>query len=176
MGDCGGGTDVVDVDVTFDDAAATGIPDAGPLTTGTFRPTYIGSSVSTFPAPAPAPPYSLMLSSLNGTIQNGTWSLYVIDDSLGDLGDIGMGWSITITAPTLAEMNAIAARSRADGQSVIKWTTGFESDNLGFNVYREGANGRVRLNKPVDSRLGLPFKRRHDGGPDLPLARPGASR
>ncbi len=149
MGDSGGGTDVIDVDVTFDDAAATGIPDAGPLVTGTFKPTYINSTASTFPAPAPAGPYATTLATFNGTIQNGTWSLYVIDDSLGDLGDIGLGWSITITAPTLAEMNAIAARSRADGQSVIKWTTGYESENLGFNVYREAGDRRVRLNNQL---------------------------
>ena len=150
MGDVGGGTDAANVNLTFDDAAATQIPDAGPLVTGTFRPTYLGTgTASGFPAPAPAPPYSTMLSSFNGTIQNGTWSLYVVDDSLGDSGTISGGWCITITAPTLAEMNAIAARSRADGQSVIKWTTGYEADNLGFNVYREAGDRRVRLNSQL---------------------------
>jgi hypothetical protein len=46
-------------------------------------------------------------------------------------------------------MNALAARSRADGQSIIKWTTGYEAENLGLNVYREAGNGRVRLNNQL---------------------------
>lgn len=147
MGDVGGGTDITGVNLTFDDAAANSLPDATVLTSGTFKPTYLGTgTVNGFVAPAPAGPYANQLAVLNGTAQNGIWSLYVIDDGQGDAGSIAGGWSITITAPTLAEMASVAARSRADGQSVIKWTTGYESDNLGFNVYREGANGRVRLN------------------------------
>jgi subtilisin-like proprotein convertase family protein len=146
MGDCGGNNDITGVNLTFDDAAASSLPDATVLTTGTFKPTYLNQGLNGFPAPAPVGPYATTLATFNGTIQNGIWSLYTVDDTSGDLGNINGGWSITITAPTLAEMNSLAAATRDDGQSVIKWTTGYEVDNLGFNVYRQEGSSRVRLN------------------------------
>ncbi|HJQ68446.1 MAG TPA: C25 family cysteine peptidase [Blastocatellia bacterium] len=154
MGDNGGGNDLVNVNLTFDDAAANSLPDSTQIVSGTFKPTYLNTGTSGFPAPAPVGPYTGLtsLAVFNGTQQNGIWSLYVVDDAndtAPPLNRIASGWSITITAPTAAEMGAIAARSRADGQSVVKWTTGYESENLGFNVYREAAGGRVRLNKQL---------------------------
>ena len=38
-----------------------------------------------------------MLSVFNDTDPNGTWSLYVIDDTLADTGSISGGWSLDIT-------------------------------------------------------------------------------
>jgi subtilisin-like proprotein convertase family protein len=147
MSDCGGGTDVTGVNITFDDAAASSLPDATVLTSGTFKPTdFDPAADAVMPAPAPPEPYSTTLSVVNGTIQNGIWSLYTADDSTGDVGTINGGWSITITAPTLARMCSTMAATRDDGQSVIKWSTGYEVDNLGFNVYREMGDSRTRLN------------------------------
>jgi subtilisin-like proprotein convertase family protein len=148
MGDVGSSADAVNLTFTFDDAAAASMPVGTPLTSGTFKPTYVnpGTGVNGFPAPAPAGPYATTLSVLNGTQQNGIWSLYVVDDTGGDTGTINGGWSITITAPTLAEMDAVAARSLDDGRSVVKWKTGYEADNLGFNVYRQEGDRRVRIN------------------------------
>ncbi len=150
MSDSGGTTDAVNLTITFDDTAVNSLPDGSGLASGTFKPTNNGGGADLeFPAPAPASPHSTTLSVLNGTAQNGIWSLYTVDDT-NDItpgnNTIAMGWSITITAPTLAEMNASAARTREDGQSVIKWSTGYEVDNLGFNVYRELGGSRTRLN------------------------------
>ena len=150
MSDCGGSTDAVNVNLTFDDAAASSLPDSGGLTSGTFKPTDFDPAADlAFPAPAPAEPYSLSLATLNTTTQNGTWSLYVVDDAADaapPANTISGGWSITITAPTLAQICSTAAASRDDGQAVIKWTTGYEVDNLGFNVYREMGGLRTRIN------------------------------
>ena len=150
MSDCGGSTDAVNINITFDDTAASSLPDSGGIATGTYKPTDFDPAADlAFPAPAPAEPYSLSLASLNGTIQNGIWSLYVVDDAADTApppNTISGGWTINITAPTLAQMCSTAAASRDDGQSVIKWTTGYEVDNLGFNVYREMGDSRVRLN------------------------------
>ncbi|MBL8196606.1 MAG: hypothetical protein JNM06_22630 [Blastocatellia bacterium] len=94
--DLGGSTDAVNLNFTLDDAAAMALPDNGPLVSGTFRPTNSGLT-DTFAAPAPPAPYGTMLSDFNGVSPNGTWSLYVVDDLTGDLGNFNGGFSLTIT-------------------------------------------------------------------------------
>jgi subtilisin-like proprotein convertase family protein len=99
MSDVGGTFGVADITLTLDDAAATLLPDAGPLTTGTFRPNNVGAG-DPFPAPAPAPSAATQLNVFNGTNPNGTWSLYVVDDSPGDLGQFQTGWCLVLAATT----------------------------------------------------------------------------
>jgi subtilisin-like proprotein convertase family protein len=97
MSDVGGGIDAVNLNITLDDSAATSLPDAGPLVSGTFKPTNPSALVAdVFPAPAPAGPYGSTLSTFNVSNPNGTWSLYAVDDTLGDVGSIG-NWCLTIT-------------------------------------------------------------------------------
>jgi subtilisin-like proprotein convertase family protein len=100
MSDVGGSIDAVSANLTFDDAAAAAIPDAGPTVTGTFKPSNVGGG-DAFPAPAPAPPADpQLLSTFNGLDPNGTWALFVVDDLGGDIGSLAGGWSITITTST----------------------------------------------------------------------------
>jgi hypothetical protein len=62
--------------------------------------------------------------------------------------------SIFTTVPTAAKFsndgasNSISATRYDDGVSV-KWRTGVEVDNLGFNVYREVGGQRVRVNSQI---------------------------
>ena len=108
------------VTVTLDDQAgallpnsdASGCPTQPEITTGSYRPTNItsgtaGDTPDVFPAPAPGgahgTPAPTGSATLNGTFTglnpNGTWSLYVVDDLLGNTGTttIAGGWSIDIT-------------------------------------------------------------------------------
>ncbi len=107
--DVGGSTAASNITITLDDAAASPIPDAGPLASGTFRPTAVNTT-DTFPAPAPAPVHptddaapggtATFASKFNGMTAaqaNGTWSLYIVDDLSGDGGSISGGWSLNIT-------------------------------------------------------------------------------
>src|ERR1044071_2363174 len=55
MSDVGGGTQISGVTLTLDDAAASSLPNSGPLMSGTFKPTDITVGAEIFPAPAPAP-------------------------------------------------------------------------------------------------------------------------
>jgi subtilisin-like proprotein convertase family protein len=97
MSDAGGGSNVSNLTLTFDDAAAKAVPDGSPLVGGTFRPAnYEGTSTDTFPAPAPGPPWSTVLAAFNGTNPNGTWRLFVRDDFSGLSGRISGGWRLTI--------------------------------------------------------------------------------
>src|SRR5262249_10780947 len=68
------------ITLTFDDAASSALPITGPLTTSTNQPARYFNSVS-FPSPAPASPYGATLGSLAGKDANGSWKLYVFDDS-----------------------------------------------------------------------------------------------
>lgn len=102
LSDAGGTTDTVAANVTFDDAAAAVVPDAGPLVTGTVRPTNFGTGDTlpdlTLPYPNSSTAGTATLASVfNGTNPNGTWSLYVVDDAATSAGDVMGGWSIDVT-------------------------------------------------------------------------------
>ncbi|HEY6167374.1 MAG TPA: PKD domain-containing protein, partial [Verrucomicrobiae bacterium] len=98
MSDTGGGNAIAGVTLKFDDAAASVLSDTATITSGTYKPTDYEAG-ETFPAPAPSGPYETTLSNaFNGTIANGVWSLYIVDDTGGDSGTLNNGWSLTITA------------------------------------------------------------------------------
>ncbi|MDW4571735.1 Ig-like domain repeat protein [Microbacterium sp. M3] len=87
--------------LTFDDAAAGGVP-TGNVPTGTYRPTN-GSGPDSFPAPAPSPSAQTTLAgAFTGINPNGTWQLFIVDDATGDLGQMAGGWSLVITTEVAA--------------------------------------------------------------------------
>jgi hypothetical protein len=105
MSDAGGSSDVSNATITFDDAASDVLPD--PIVSGTFKPSQEDTGCATptsnlpFPSQAPGGSYGSTLAGFNGTDPNGTWSLYVVDTFIGDVGSISGGWSLNITAPPL---------------------------------------------------------------------------
>lgn len=96
LSDAGGGNVASGLTFTFDDAATAALPETTALGTGTFRPTNYGAG-DTFASPAPAGTYGTTLSAFNGLDPNGTWSLYLQDDSSQDSGSIAQGWSVSFT-------------------------------------------------------------------------------
>ncbi|MBC7912034.1 MAG: hypothetical protein H7Y30_16110 [Pyrinomonadaceae bacterium] len=100
MSDVGGTTPVNNLSLTFEDTASNPLPDNGPLTSGTFRPTNVGAGDS-FPAPAPAiTTLSTNFTDFYGALPNGLWSLYAIDDEGNNAGSISGGWSVNISTST----------------------------------------------------------------------------
>jgi len=100
MSDVGGGTDAVNVDLTFDDEAAGTA--TSPVTTGTFRPTNLAGNdgaTDVFPSPVPAGTPGTALSVFDGTNPAGVWNLYLRDDASADVGTLTGGWSLTLTTP-----------------------------------------------------------------------------
>ena len=95
VSDAGGSQSVTNLFLTFDDSAATAAPDGPTLTSGTFKPTDYEPG-DAFPAPAPGGPYGTSLGIFNGTDPNGAWSLYVVDDTTGDVGVISGGWVLSL--------------------------------------------------------------------------------
>ena len=80
MSDAGGNNAVTDVDLTFTDAAANFLPDSSAISSGVFKPTNFDGT-DTFPTPAPQMNYAANFASLYGTNPNGTWQLFVVDDT-----------------------------------------------------------------------------------------------
>ena len=90
---------VTNVTLTFDGTASASLPNSSQLVSGTFLPTqYPPPPTNSFPPPAPLGPYGTALSVFNGTNPNGTWSLYVVDDTVLDSGTISGGWRLNISA------------------------------------------------------------------------------
>jgi hypothetical protein len=69
------------------------------LVSGDFRPSNLSTigAPDTFPSPATTDITNASLAEFNGGNPNGTWSLFIVDDTTLDGGSIG-GWSLTITA------------------------------------------------------------------------------
>lgn len=105
MSDAGGSAALTNVDLVFDDAASTLLPDATRIASGTYRPTNYGEG-DTFGA-APSGPYSTSLANFIGGVANGDWQLYIVDDGAGDGGSL-TSWSLdietTLPANPVAEL------------------------------------------------------------------------
>ena len=97
--------------VTFDQNAALVLPSSGPIVAGSYQPADYFSleytNVETFSnSPVPTAPYSTNLAVFGSVPANGTWRLYVEDESTGDSGAISNGWGLTIT--TITPINPVA--------------------------------------------------------------------
>src|SRR5260370_38603564 len=92
-----GNVPVSNVTLSFDDLASSVVP-AAQILPGTYLPTAYAPG-DTFPTPAPAGPYPASMGAFTNLDPNGTWSLYVLDDSAGDAGSISGGWSLTLLSP-----------------------------------------------------------------------------
>ena len=118
MTDSGGFAAVSGINLTFDDAASGFLPNGPFLSSGTYKPSVGATTVGCLPPgsfpDAPLGPYSSSLSVFNATNPNGTWKLYVLDDSRGDAGSIS-GWGLDISEPdTMAPSVTI---DQASGQA-----------------------------------------------------------
>ena len=87
MSDVGGGTDVVNANLVFSDAATANVPAV--IVSGTYRPTNTAGP-DNFPAPGPG-----NITNVNPTLAtfsgnpNGNWNLYIFDQ-FGDLNTISI--------------------------------------------------------------------------------------
>ena len=101
MSDAGGSFNIENVDLIFDDAASGQLPDNAEIVSGVYLPTNYGTG-DTFPTPAPIPSTATQLAVFNGSNPNGVWSLFVYDDTGGDVGNINGGWCVEIYAEQVA--------------------------------------------------------------------------
>ncbi len=140
------------VNLTFDDAAATLLPNSGSIASGTYRPTDYNVDGETFPSPAPAGPYNTaaptgagtFFSVYGGSAPNGTWSLYPLDDTGGG-GTATIGsWNLTfITSGDAATTTVLTSNPNPSttAQTVLftASVTSTSTVNSGTVTFRRGA-------------------------------------
>ncbi|MFL6241306.1 MAG: beta strand repeat-containing protein [Actinomycetes bacterium] len=148
MSDAGGLTGISNVNLTLDDAAASLLPDSSTIASGTYKPTDYEAG-DLFPSPAPSGPYgapapvgTATLASFAGGSANGTWSLYLVDDSAGLSGSIS-GWclNLTLASPTITKT---LPSNRAQG-------TKFE-----FRVFGTGFDPGATISSPALTLINTP--------------------
>lgn len=130
---------VTDVNLTLDQEAAEALPEAAPITSGTFRPTdsdTIGWDSDDMPPPAPIPPVA-SLTIFVGTNPNGTWRLFVNDDS-PDHGGAIEGWSLGILTVGVSK-----AKTREGGAARFRLTRSGRLDQPLTVAYRT-VNGTAK--------------------------------
>ncbi len=154
---------------TIADSASTCLPNASATSVpaGNYKPATYGAvetinSFNNLPTAHPgltltfagsgctgASGSSSFASAFGGLSPNGTWELWVELDTGGATGTL-QRWLITITtttgSATLATVEALTATPSVQGGTQVAWRTGFEVDNLGFNVYRESGGQRTKIN------------------------------
>ncbi|WP_243058324.1 PKD domain-containing protein [Nocardioides sp. SR21] len=88
--------DASDNTIVFDDEATGGVPNAD-LVDGVYRPSNDGIAIEPDVwGGAPAGPYGGALSDLIGEDPNGSWRLFVTDESAGSGGEITGGWTLNV--------------------------------------------------------------------------------
>jgi subtilisin-like proprotein convertase family protein len=169
MSDVGGDVDVTDTSLVFDDEATNSLPDSSRLTDGFYKPTRgtnVGGGLlvpANFPAPAPAGPYATRLSAFDGTNPNGTWKLYVIDDSSGQAGVLQDGWllSITIKPDTIApKVTSTAPQAGATGVAPTAnvkstFSEDMQASTIGgatFELFKKGSTNRLSAKVAYDAK------------------------
>jgi len=137
MSDAGLSGDIAGINLTFDDAAATVLPDGTQLASGTYQPANYEAG-DAFAAPAPAPSGGAALSVFNGTSPNGTWSLYLMDDAGQDVGSISGGWAMHITTsscgPTATSTNTFTPTPTFTGTPAPTSTATFTATATSTNT------------------------------------------
>ena len=102
-------------DVTFDSGATN--PFGEESGSGTYLPTADGPVELSEPAPAGEQPETLNV--FNGAPANGTWSLFVEDQSGADFGQINGGWSLTLDAPKNNLTTGAATLNKKKGTALV---------------------------------------------------------
>ncbi|HEV2813782.1 MAG TPA: Calx-beta domain-containing protein [Solirubrobacteraceae bacterium] len=110
------------VDWKIDDEAPNPFFDAESCNSNTYRPRNFDQGPmdqDTFASPAPAAPAGEVLSAFDLTDPDGTWRLWIQDDSEGGAGFIVDGWSLELdTRPAAPVGFAVGAQVAPEGSTV----------------------------------------------------------
>ena len=160
MSDVGATNDLSNADLTFSMDALASMVAGGPNGSGTYLPTHpnIGDPM---PSPAPADDGVIGLAAFNGQSPNGTWSLYVVDDTIGDSGSVAGGWELTFRG--------------VDNQSCA--SSGYTGTKLTWckNVCEKGYTGATLdmwIHRWIEKYRDLPYCMQEETPPPPPVQQP----
>jgi subtilisin-like proprotein convertase family protein len=161
MSDAGGSFPVEEAVITFEDGL-TPIPNTTPIESASYAPANWGITPDVWDAPAPNGPHPAILTNLNGGDPNGTWNLYLIDDTLESIGFLSGGWRLTVTSEvilpelTIARVGQIVELSwpaGAEGASYTLMSRSTLDADPGWTAVTnqvEQVNGRLQVTIPVN--------------------------
>lgn len=147
MSGTGGLNDLNDTTITFEDFAASGLPDNTAISNGqNYKPTGCGT-IDPFPAPAPGSGYALpgcpppvspggaptLATTFGGFNPNGNWSLYLVDSGLNPVaagGNSLSGWGLQFFGPTAANVSLNGRVMTANGQGIRDAVVTIDGDGL----------------------------------------------
>lgn len=119
MSDVGGSTTFVG-DLWFADDASGAAPDSGALADNAVYQPANYEAGDPFSAPAPAPSgHTTLAGAFNGIDPNGTWKLYVMDDTAGSVDGNLDDWSLTIITGPASVAQSISFTSAVPVNPVI---------------------------------------------------------
>ncbi len=127
MAHVGGNHTATNVTLTFDDSVNNFLTTNTPVT-GTYAPTAYTTAIP-FPGPAPSGPYNTNFTNLVGGSANGSWSLYVFDDKIVDVGSINNGWSLAISS-----LNVVAPTVNLTAGMIATANPSVVGSNLTYNI------------------------------------------
>jgi len=114
--------DVDGVILTFDDSAASELPDSQ-ITSGTYKPCS-DTPQENMNSPAPVGPYGTTLSVFDGVDPQGDWSLYVLDYAANDSGTISGGWELNITTDNICWSSELLTNPGFETGDDTGWSNG----------------------------------------------------
>ena len=168
MSDAAGGSDLRNATLVFDDDAPAGLPatttPTAILPSGTYKPTNFGAGD---PIPGGGT-LSPALSAFSTANPNGTWNLYLWDDTIlgGGGGSVSGGWCVTITPINRSPMANVggpyggaegspisfdgSGSSDPDGEAIASYTWDFGDGSTGTgptptHAYAASGTYTVRL-------------------------------
>lgn len=130
MSDAGGGVDLVNVRLVFDDDATAGLTSAA-IASGTYQPTN-RAGADNFPFPAATNLLGTNLAVFAGTNPNGVWKLFVGDDANTDAGVI-TGWSLRVS---ISDPSVVVTGGVLDATNSVSPVSGVVTGLLSGQSYR----------------------------------------
>ncbi len=143
-------TACVTVTLTTDKAATDFLQAVAYL--GSFNPASLGTNYIADIGASPSIGYP---KSLSFNLAGGATTVIIVNETTAAGSGTNTPYTLKVqgipitSAPTLAKVASFDAINANDGRVLLQWGSTYEVDNLGYNVYREDAGQRIKINPQI---------------------------